>query len=76
MTNKKSPVLGVGMIYIILKGERVEEKKTVAKMKDDYFEDAKMSVHRQPVSARKKELFENRNKTRNEARIKSEITNL
>ena len=77
LINKKAPILGVGLIYILLKGEKVEDKsKSVAKIKDDYFDQAKYSVHKHPVSVRKKEVFDNRSKTRNEAKIKSQIENL
>jgi len=56
LTNKRNPSEGVGLIYLLVRGEKIEDKqKTIAKQNQDkFFSDAKTSAHKQPVSVRMK----------------------
>jgi hypothetical protein len=54
ITNKRTPTEGIGLIYLLVKGEKVEDKsKTLAKQnQSNFFGKPTFSVHKQPVSVR------------------------
>lgn len=57
LTNKRNPNDGVGLIYLLVRGQKIEDKQRILtkENQDKYFTDPKYSAHKQPVAMRMKE---------------------